>query len=102
MRWNRAIISLGPWQERAPLPDPTRTYFRIEVEDEGSGVAETDRARLFTPFFTTRRTGTGLGLAISYQIVRAHEGTLRYRPAAGHGSVFTVLLPMEPRGQELA
>ena len=93
---------VAPWQEREALPDPTRTYFRIEVEDEGSGVAEADRARLFTPFFTTRRTGTGLGLAISYQIVRAHEGTLRYRPAAGHGAVFTVLLPMEPRGREPA
>ncbi len=93
---------VAPWQEREALPDPTRTYFRIEVEDEGSGVAEADRPRLFTPFFTTRRSGTGLGLAISYQIVRAHEGTLRYRPAAVHGSVFTVLLPMEPHGQDAA
>ena len=90
---------VAPWQEREALPDPTRTYFRIEVEDEGSGVAEADRPRLFTPFFTTRRSGTGLGLAISYQIVRAHEGVLRYRPAAGHGSVFTVLLPMEARSE---
>jgi two-component system, NtrC family, nitrogen regulation sensor histidine kinase GlnL len=85
----------GPWQEREQLPDPTRTYFRIDVEDEGPGVPEADRARLFTPFFTTKRSGTGLGLAISYQIVRAHEGLLRYRPASGQGSVFTVLLPMD-------
>jgi two-component system, NtrC family, nitrogen regulation sensor histidine kinase GlnL len=85
----------APWQEREQLPDPTRTYFRIDVEDEGPGVPEGDRARLFTPFFTTKRSGTGLGLAISYQIVRAHEGLLRYRPAAEQGSVFTVLLPVD-------
>lgn len=85
---------LGPWQERELRPDPTRTYFRIEVEDEGPGVPEADRSRLFTPFFTTKRAGTGLGLAISYQIVKAHDGVLRYRPALGQGSVFMVLLPM--------
>ncbi|HEX9841220.1 MAG TPA: ATP-binding protein [bacterium] len=88
---------LGPWQEREQLPDPARTYFRIEVEDEGPGVAEEDRGRLFTPFFTTKRSGTGLGLAISYQIVRAHDGVLRYRPAAAQGAVFTVLLPFGQR-----
>jgi len=86
---------LGPWQEREALPDPSRTYFRIEVEDEGPGVPEADRDRLFTPFYTTKRAGTGLGLAISYQIVRAHEGVLRYRPGAERGAVFMVLLPME-------
>jgi two-component system nitrogen regulation sensor histidine kinase GlnL len=85
---------VGPWQEREQLPDPTRTYFRIEVEDEGPGVPEAHRPRLFTPFFTTRRAGTGLGLAISYQIVRAHEGALRYRPAPGGGAIFAVLLPL--------
>jgi two-component system nitrogen regulation sensor histidine kinase GlnL len=88
---------LGPWQEREQLPDPARTYFRIEVEDEGSGVSADARERLFTPFYTTKRTGTGLGLAISYQIVRAHEGVLRYRPASRQGAVFTVLLPMGER-----
>ena len=84
---------LGPWQEREQLPDPARTYFRIEVEDEGPGVPEQDRSRLFTPFFTTKRSGTGLGLAISYQIVRAHDGVLRYRAGATNGAIFTVLLP---------
>jgi two-component system, NtrC family, nitrogen regulation sensor histidine kinase GlnL len=87
---------LGPWQEREQLPDPAGTYFRVEVEDEGAGVSEEQRARLFTPFFTTKRSGTGLGLAISYQIVRAHEGVLRYRAANPHGAVFAVLLPIRP------
>lgn len=86
--------TLGPWQERDERPDPARTYFRIEVEDEGPGVPEADRNRLFAPFYTTKREGTGLGLAISYQIVRAHEGVLRYRPAAEGGAIFTVLLPL--------
>lgn len=87
----------GPWNAKVALPDPNRTYFCVEVEDNGAGVRPKDRARLFTPFFTTKRSGTGLGLAISYQIVRAHEGALLFRPAAGNGAVFTMLLPMVER-----
>lgn len=86
----------GPWQESGNLPDPAGTYFTIEVEDDGGGIALEDRDQLFTPFFTTKKTGSGLGLAISYQIVRAHDGFLRHRPAeGGTGSVFSVLLPMK-------
>lgn len=86
----------GPWQESGNLPDPAGTYFMIEVEDDGGGIAPEDREKLFTPFFTTKKTGSGLGLAISYQIVRAHDGYLRHRPAEdASGSVFTVLLPMK-------
>jgi two-component system nitrogen regulation sensor histidine kinase GlnL len=84
----------GPWGEEGALPDPARTYFVIEVDDEGAGVPEAERQRLFTPFFTTKKAGTGLGLSISYQILRAHEGFLRYRSSPAGGSVFTVLLPL--------
>jgi two-component system nitrogen regulation sensor histidine kinase GlnL len=84
----------GPWGPAEFLPSPGRTYFRIDVEDAGPGVPESELERLFTPFFTTKRAGTGLGLAISHQIVRAHEGLLRYRPGRQGGAVFTVFLPL--------
>ncbi|MBI4081191.1 MAG: hypothetical protein HY423_01140 [Candidatus Lambdaproteobacteria bacterium] len=86
---------VGPWQERLELRDPTRTYFQIEIEDQGSGVAPEHVERLFTPFFTTKSGGTGLGLSLSYQIVRSHQGQLRYRDAPPGGAVFDVTLPME-------
>lgn len=48
----------------------------LEVEDEGAGIAEGLRERIFQPFFTTKRKGSGLGLAISRRIFRAHGGDL--------------------------
>lgn len=89
----------GPWGRGGGLGYASRPHFRIQVEDEGPGVSEEAQARLFTPFYTTKKAGTGLGLAISQQIVRAHEGALRYRSGPHGGAVFAVLLPLqEPAG----
>ena len=86
--------TLGPWQEPEDKLDPARTYFQVEVEDRGKGVDEEMRGNLFTPFSTSKKSGTGLGLSISYQIVRAHQGILGFRPAAPTGAIFSVTLPM--------
>lgn len=86
---------LAPWQEREAAPAARGVYFAVEIEDQGAGVDAADVGKLFTPFFTTKKTGHGLGLAICYQIVRAHGGLLRYRPRRGGGSVFSVLLPLQ-------
>ncbi len=66
---------------------------RVEVEDDGPGVAPADRARLFTPFFTTKPGGTGLGLATVHRIVEAHGGTVEVAAVEPHGARFTVHLP---------
>ena len=50
----------------------------LEVEDEGPGVPPGDEARLFTPFFTTRRDGVGLGLSIVRSVAALHDGAVRY------------------------
>jgi two-component system sensor histidine kinase HydH len=65
----------------------------IEVADRGKGIAPSDLARIFEPFYTTRPDGTGLGLAIVQKIVRAHAGDVVVRSTPGEGSSFTVLLP---------
>ncbi|MFN8010978.1 MAG: ATP-binding protein [Holophagaceae bacterium] len=64
----------------------------LVVEDEGAGVPEQDRARLFEPYFSTRRKGTGLGLAIVRKIAEEHGGTAAYEALPG-GSRFTLRLP---------
>jgi signal transduction histidine kinase len=65
----------------------------LEVADDGPGIPEEARARLFTPYFTTKARGTGLGLAIVHRIVSDHGGEIRVGGAPGTGAVFTVSLP---------
>ncbi len=65
----------------------------IDVRDTGGGIPAAVRARLFTPFATTKAGGTGLGLAICDQIVRAHGGRIVVDSEPGRGTTFRVLLP---------
>jgi two-component system, NtrC family, sensor kinase len=64
----------------------------VEVADDGPGIDEQARARLFDPFFSTKERGTGLGLALTHQIVLDHGGAIRVASEAGAGATFTVEL----------
>ncbi|MCI0458745.1 MAG: ATP-binding protein [Gemmataceae bacterium] len=71
----------------------------IQFRDNGSGVPQAVREKLFTPFFTTKPagTGTGLGLSISYDIVvRLHGGEIRVESQEGQFAEFIVVLPSAP------
>jgi signal transduction histidine kinase len=72
----------------------TRDYAVVRVVDEGPGVAPEARARIFTPFFTTRPDGHGLGLAVSQNIVLEHGGRLVLDEAAGPGASFSLWIPL--------
>jgi signal transduction histidine kinase len=66
----------------------------IEVEDNGAGIDEETRGKLFTVFFSTKGTfGTGLGLLVSHKVATEHGGSISVKSTAGEGSVFTVRLP---------
>jgi signal transduction histidine kinase len=68
----------------------------VTVEDNGAGIPETIKDKIFQPFFTTKPTGqgTGLGLSLSYDIVtKGHGGTLTAESTEGQGSTFTIHLP---------
>lgn len=65
----------------------------IEVIDQGPGIPEDVRPRLFEPFFTTRSAGTGLGLALARQVAEAHGGSLDFVCPPEGGTVFTLTLP---------
>jgi signal transduction histidine kinase len=72
-------------------------YAVLEVEDNGSGMAEDTRRRVFEPFFTTKEpgVGTGLGLSVSYMIVtQNHKGLMEVQSTPGRGTVFKVRLPI--------
>ncbi len=64
----------------------------VSIRDNGPGVSDEHRHRLFEPHFTTKEAGTGLGLFMSYGIVREHQGELLYE-GNRRGAVFTVTLP---------
>jgi signal transduction histidine kinase len=66
----------------------------IEVADTGRGIPADQLARIFTPFFTTHPNGTGLGLPAVRRIAQAHRGRVEVASTVGHGSVFTLRLPM--------
>jgi len=65
----------------------------LTVADDGPGMAPAARARIFTPFFTTKPAGTGLGLAVVQRIVDAHGGSVGVESRPGAGARFTVRLP---------
>jgi C4-dicarboxylate-specific signal transduction histidine kinase len=67
---------------------------RIEVQDDGCGIAPEHLERIWEPFFSTKgEGGTGLGLGICRRIVEEHGGTIRVHSALGRGATFTVELP---------
>jgi two-component system, NtrC family, sensor kinase len=69
---------------------------QIRVQDNGIGIPENVRSKIFQPFFTTKPTGqgTGLGLSLSYDIVKAHGGELKVETEKGLGTIFSVQIPL--------
>lgn len=68
----------------------------ISVQDNGPGIPEADRDKIFTTFFTTKKTGTGLGLSIVRRIVQQHTGKIDFETGP-QGTTFYVHLPLENR-----
>ena len=69
-------------------------YVFLEVADNGSGIVDDIRAKVFVPFFTTKPDHTGLGLAAVLGIMRAHRGALTLESAPKQGSVVRALFPV--------
>ena len=67
-------------------------YVRLFIEDEGPGIPEADRERVFHPYFTTKESGTGLGLATAYSVVQRHGGHIGIGDSR-RGARFEIYLP---------
>jgi len=96
-------VSVGDADGGADLPHGHLDHaVRIEVRDDGPGIPEEIRKRLFQPFVSARPGGSGLGLAIVQRAVEAHRGLVLVDSKPGAGTVFTVLLPAEWTPEEAA
>ncbi len=66
------------------------------VRDNGCGIAEPNAARVFQPYFTTKKNGTGLGLFVCRKLIVDHGGAIAFESRPGEGTTFRVTLPASP------
>jgi len=85
----RITITTGRYEQAL---QPT---ISVQISDTGRGIGEADLARIFEPFFSTRTKGTGLGLWVTQDIVRHHGGRIEVTSAAGQGTTFNVIIPVD-------
>ena len=78
---------------------PEGGYVCLEVSDEGCGMSEETRSRMFDPFYSTKPEGHGLGLAAAGGIVRSHHGAIKVESELGRGTCVKILLPAASQGE---
>ena len=97
MEGQRGVLELGlETVELGPAERlPTGRWLRLSVRDSGRGMDQATLARIFEPFFTSRKAegGTGMGLAVAHGIVTSHGGVIEARSRPGQGSLFEIYLP---------
>jgi PAS domain S-box-containing protein len=73
----------------------------VSISDNGRGINPSISDKIFDPFVTDKQNtgGTGLGLSVSYNLVKAHEGEILFKNREKGGAVFTVFLPVRPKGK---
>lgn len=69
-------------------------WIHLSIEDSGMGISPEDIDKLFDPFFSTKEGGIGLGLSITHRIIDQHHGKIEVESDPGHGTLFTVWLPI--------
>jgi len=74
--------------------DPILKMVRIEVTDNGEGISNEDKIRLFEPNFSTKKSGMGLGLTIVNSIITDHNGMISVRNNKPKGAKFVIELPV--------
>jgi len=74
--------------------DPILKIVRIEIADNGVGISDEGKTRLFEPYFSTKKTGMGLGLTIVSTIIADHNGMIRVQDNKPKGAKFVIELPV--------
>ncbi|WP_295125900.1 hybrid sensor histidine kinase/response regulator [uncultured Chitinophaga sp.] len=87
MKPNEGVLTLTTYLEKDKVC--------IRIKDNGIGIPEENKVRLFEPFFTDKTKGTGLGLTSTQNIILNHKGSIHVESARGHGTEFVILLPVQ-------
>ena len=66
----------------------------LTIRDEGQGIPEDIRDKIFNLYFTTKKGGSGIGLAMAYRVVQLHHGSLEFESVAGRGTSFYLRFPL--------
>ena len=77
------------------VPDDAPDMVRISIRDDGIGIRDFDKDKIFNPGFSTKTTGTGLGLAIVQKIIMEHRGEITCDSEYGKGTEFVIELPID-------
>ena len=77
---------------------PPGSYVCLEVTDNGCGIDDNAKWRIFEPFYTTKFTGRGLGMSAVLGIINSHNGALQLFSRLGRGTTFNVYLPVQKSG----
>jgi signal transduction histidine kinase len=72
---------------------PHGRFAVVTIRDQGPGIADSDRERIFDPFFSTREKGTGLGLSIASRLIDEHNGYIEVASKLGEGAEFLLFFP---------
>ena len=86
-------------EHKRNIAAPSKTWIRLSVSDNGPGIAQSERKRIFRPYFRSKSalnanvSGVGLGLALCRHIVRSHGGWIESGASEAGGAVFSIYLP---------
>ena len=92
MHTTAGLLGRATWSR----PEQSNGTVTIRIRDDGKGIPEPIRAKIFDPFYTTKEvgSGTGLGLSISHGIIEKHKGEIKVVSEAGKGSEFIITIPV--------
>lgn len=80
------------------LTRKTGQFIQVQITDSGPGISPAIKDRIFLPFVTTKEGGLGLGLSIVRRIIEEHKGNILVDTQEGHGTTFTIKLPLDRGG----
>jgi signal transduction histidine kinase len=76
-----------------------KNRLKIVFQDNGKGMSEETKSKIFTPFFSTKEGGTGLGLGIVERIIQNHKGEIKVESTLRKGTIFTLSFPIEGKSR---